>query len=116
MAEAEHVIRVSLSVAAKVSLTRPCATRDTSCMGSRAWSRYHSDRLENNRLYARGVQHVRGSGGLGGGEAESAERGGGGGRDEDFREGVHVHLLRIDVEPCGATNEENVAQARTPEN
>src|SRR5271170_1119100 len=55
-------------------------------------------------------------GGLGGGEAGRAERGGGGDRDEGFLEGVHVHLLQKSVEPCGATNEGYIAQARTPEN
>src|SRR5271154_7533105 len=55
-------------------------------------------------------------GGLGGSEAGRAERGGGGDRDEGFLEGVHVHLLQKSVEPCGATNEGYIAQARTPEN
>src|SRR5271170_922481 len=50
-------------------------------------------------------------GGLGGGEAGCAERGGGGDRDEGLLEGVHVHLLQKSVEPCGATNEDNMAQA-----
>src|SRR5271156_3429960 len=55
-------------------------------------------------------------GGLGGGEAGCPKRGEGGGRDEGFLEGVHVHLLQKSVEPCGATNEDKIAQARTPEN
>src|SRR5271154_5063560 len=55
-------------------------------------------------------------GGLGGSEAGGAERGGGGDRDEGFLEGVHVHLLQKSVEPCGATNEDYMAHARTPEN
>src|SRR5271169_4790320 len=50
-------------------------------------------------------------GGLGGGEAGCAERGEGGDRDEGFLEGVHVHLLQKSVEPCGATNEDNIARA-----
>src|SRR5277367_6448597 len=50
-------------------------------------------------------------GGLGGGEACRAERGGGGDRDEGFLEGVHVHVLQKSVEPGGATNEDNMARA-----
>src|SRR5271170_6975830 len=50
-------------------------------------------------------------GGLAGGEAGCAERGGGGDRDEDLLEGVHVHLLQKSVEPGGATNEDNIARA-----
>src|SRR3984885_13342698 len=55
-------------------------------------------------------------GSLGGGEAGRAERGGDGDRDEGFLEGVHVHLLQKSVEPCGATNEDYMAHARTLEN
>src|SRR5277367_1000967 len=50
-------------------------------------------------------------GGLGGGEACRAERGGGGDRDEGLLEGVHVHVLQKSVEPGGATNEDNMARA-----